>query len=208
MVNLDDFDAKKVDFLDCHFDRVTFGDRFLGLIKDCAFARCYFVKCRFDAITFEGSSLRSCRFEDMRGERARWRECLLEDVAISGRLSKTNFISNVFRRVDMSAAELHDSAFVYTKEGDVDLPDRPDNFAIDAQLFLDAEPALSSKLEPEALETYRRLAKEWSPFGAPFIVDPGVVHEMPPRDRSVVLETLYGMRHQRRIWEKATSTAG
>jgi uncharacterized protein YjbI with pentapeptide repeats len=205
-VNLDDSRCQKVDFVDCNFERVTFGEDFLGLIKDCTFARCFFVKCRFDAVEFVESTLRSCRFEEIKGVRAGWRECVLEDVALSGTLVKTNFISNVFRRVDMSAAELQDSALVYTREGDVDLPDRPDNFAIDAQLFLDAEPVLSSRLKPEALETYRRLAKEWAPFGAPFIVYAGVVDEIPARERAVVLETLYEMRHRRPIRSHVSST--
>lgn len=200
-VNLDDFRCRKVDFLDCHFEKVTFGEHFLGLIKDCTFTRCSFVKCRFDAVEFLESTLRSCRFEGATAERAAWNECLLEDVVLSGTLVKTNFISSAFRKVDLSEAELHDSSLVYTKEGDVMLPDRPDNFAMNAQLFLDAEPALRSKLDPAAHETYRTLANGWSQLGSPFIVDAaGVVEELPPRDRAAVMATLYEMRRHRPIW--------
>jgi hypothetical protein len=56
-VNIDDFRCQKVDFLDCHFDQVTFGEDFLGLIKDCTFTRCSFTKCRFDAVGFVASTL-------------------------------------------------------------------------------------------------------------------------------------------------------
>jgi hypothetical protein len=206
-VDFDDFDVKKVDFLDCHFEKVTFGERYLGLVKDCSFTRCTFVNCRFDGLEFVESTLRSCRFEGIKGERAGWRDCLLEDVVLSGTLDKTNFVGASFRRVDLSQAELHDSSLVYTKELDVKLPDRPENFVIDAQLFLDAEPALRARLPPAALETYRRLAKGWSPFGSPFIVYPGVVQELPASERSVVLATLYEMRHERPIWNPAMTTA-
>jgi hypothetical protein len=139
----------------------------------------------------------------MRGERTRWKECLFEDVVLSGHLTKCTFIGSRFRRVDMSTAELIDSSLVYTREDDVKLPDRPDNFVIDAQLFLDAEQTLSSRLEPAALDAYRRLAREWAPFGAPFIVYGGVVGEMPAGAKDIVLATLFEMRQRRPIWSPA-----
>jgi hypothetical protein len=211
-VNLDDFDAKKVDFLDCHFDRVTFGEEFLGLIKDCTFTRCSFVRCRFDAVGIVESTLRACRFVDLTGtDRARWDDCLLEDVTFAGGLDGVRFLDCVFRNVDMSEAKLHEVSILDTKEGEAKLPDRPENFAVHAELFLDIETALRSKLGSEAMETYRDLAKMLSRFGSPFILDAALLEVLlkglSADDRAVVMATLYEMRERRSIWASFSSAA-
>ncbi len=211
-VNLDDFDAKNVDFLDCQFDRVTFGQHFLGLIKDCAFTRCSFAKCRFDAVGFVGSTVRSCRFDGPTGtDRARWEDCTLEDVTFSGTLDGVRFIRSVFHNVDMSAAKMHEVSILDTREGEAKLPDRPENYAIHVGLFLDAVAALRSRLDPAAGEAYSGLAKSLARSGSPFIVDAPLMDvllgELPPGARPVVMTTLYELRRSRPLWAPAVSVS-
>lgn len=194
-VNLDDFDAKKVDFADCRFEGVTFGEQFLGVIKDCTFPGCSFVNCRFDAVGFVESTLRSCRFEGIKGERTRWTNCLIDDVVMSGKLVKVNFIDNSLRKVDLSAVEMFDCGFLGGKQEELRLPDEPRNFAVDPRVMLAAEEQLREKLGTEALANYRHFAEGASQFGPRFLVNAGVLTVLSPQDREVVIATLYEMRH-------------
>ena len=194
-VNLDSLRCRKVDFADCRFESVTFGEHYFGNLNDCSFVKCTFIKCRFDAVAFVQSSLRSCRFEGIKAERARWRDCSLEDVWFSGRLTKVSFIDNSLRQVDLSSVEMLDCAFLGGKQEDLLLPDQPRNFAIDPRIMGVAEERLRPKLGAEALANYRHFAQGASQFGPCFLINAGILTVLSPEDREVVMATLYEMRH-------------
>lgn len=194
-VNLDSLRCRKVDFVDCRFDSVTFGEHYFGNLNDCSFLKCTFIKCRLDAVGFVQSTFRACRFDGIRGERTRWRECLLEDVRFSGKLTKASFIDNDLRQVDLSAVEMLDCDILGGKQEDLRLPDEPRNFAVDPKVMLAAEEQLRSKLSAEALANYRHFAQVASQSGPPFLVNAGILTVLTPQDREVVMATLYEIRH-------------
>jgi hypothetical protein len=197
-VNLDSLRCRKVDFVDCRFEAVTFGEHYFGNFNDCTFLRCTFIKCRFDAVGFMESTLRSCRFEAIKGERTRWRECLLEDVTMSGSLAKSHFIDSRLREVDLSKVEFLDSVILGGEQNEVCLPDEPRNFAVDPKVMLAAEDQLRSKLNTEALARYRHFVEGVTQIGSRFLVNPEVLSVLSPESREIVMATLYEMRHSSR----------
>ncbi len=197
-VNADDFRCRKVDFVDCQFEAVTFGEHYFGNVRECSFSGCSFVKCRFDAVGFVESTFRSCRFEAVRGERTQWRNCSLEDVTMSGRLAKAQFIDSGLRKVDLSRVEFLDSGILGGEQNEVRLPDEPRNFAVDPKIMLAAEEALRSKLNPEALARYRHFAEGAAQVDSRFLINPEVLSVLSPESREVVMATLYEMRHSSR----------
>ena len=194
-VDFDGVDCRKVDFHRCAFESTTFGREHFGIFLRCTFTECTFANCRFDLVDLAESTFRSCRFERIRARRMRSQENLLEDVMLSGALDKVNFIDSTFRHVDMSGVDTTDCAIVGSKEDDFKLPDRPENFAVDAALFFAVEPQLRSRLDRQALDTYRSVAKSWSKMGSRFLVDASSFRELSPTDRDTVMSTLYEMRH-------------
>lgn len=205
-VNVDDFTCRRVDWLDCQFERVTFGESFLGRFQGCTLTRCSFVSCRFDAFAFVDSTLRSCRFAGSTGtHRARWERCLLEDVTFSGDVAFARFIACDARKVDMAEAVLHDVSFHHMKSHDVTFPDRPDNFAIHGELFRVASLFVRSRASSSTAEAYRSHASRLASFGSPFIVDRRVLdtllEELAPSDRAAVMTTLYDIRRLRPAWD-------
>jgi hypothetical protein len=135
---------------------------------------------------------------------------LLEHVTFAGELRCVRFIHSALRHVDMSEARLHGVSFHDINEHDATLPDRPDNFAIHAELFLDAEGRLRSKLDPATGEIYRGLAKSLARSASPCIVDASLLDvllkELGPQDRAIVMSALFEMRRGRPIWAAATPT--
>jgi hypothetical protein len=131
-------------------------------------------------------------------------------VTFVGTLDGVRFIRSVFRNVDMSGAKMHEVSIHQTREGEAQLPDRPDNFAIHVGLFLDADAALRSKLDPQTAASYSGLAKSLARSASPFIVDAPLMDvllkELPPVARPVVMTTLYELRRKRPLWAPATST--
>jgi hypothetical protein len=125
----------------------------------------------------------------------RSQESLLEDVTLSGKLNHVNFIDSTFRRLDMSEVDTTDCAILGGTQDDLRLPDKPHNFAVDASLFFAIEPLLRSRLDNEGLHAYRSVAASWSKIGPRFLIDSGSFGELPPKDRDVVMATLYEMRH-------------
>jgi hypothetical protein len=132
-------------------------------------------------------------------------------VAFSGTLDGVRFIQSVFRDIDMSGAKMHEVSIHGTREGEAQLPDRPDNFAIHVGVFVDADAALRAKLDPQTAASYSGLAKSLARSASPFIVDgpllDNLLQDLPPAARPVVMATLYDLRRSRPLWAPAVTVA-
>ena len=186
--------VRKVDFLDCRFEQCSLGHRHLGIVEDSTFVDCSIIGGRLDHVTFLRSIFRATVIDGVKAATLRWDGCTLEDMKVAGVFDGATFVRSTLRRADFSAAELRDSAILDGIGADVQLPDRPSNFAVPPSVLARAESDLRERLDAQALDTYKRLAKAYAQLGPSVIISEELFAELESRERQLVLGTLYELR--------------
>jgi hypothetical protein len=194
-VTLDGLAIWRADFLDCRFEATSFGKRYRGLFKKSSFVGCSFIDCRIEGVGFDGTSFTHCHFDGSRLTDVRWERCVLEGVNASGSMTSTGFVGCELRRVDFSAVAFSNCSLLDNHVADLKLPDNSGNFLLAPRVLLEAQNALQRQLSPDGFEQYAVLARILSQSRSDILVDESLFQRVPQAERSVVMSTLFRLRH-------------
>lgn len=195
-VAMDGVAAKRIDFVRCKFQGVTF-ERFLTVFTGCRFEACEFYDCQIGGAHFEQTEFINCNLDSVRANSATcWEGCRFERTRLSGTLHHASFLGSAYRDSDFSRALLLNASFVDSKSGGVALPDTRRLFPVTPETFFLAMDRLRHRLDGDALRKYEQIAHTLADSSAVELVHHELFSgEMGLDGGGVVMDTLYEMSH-------------
>jgi hypothetical protein len=195
--DFDGINAARSSFVDCTFERLSFGRRLFNAFSRCTFRNCTFVDCTLTSAELSECSLHGATFTRCEVVRTNFTRCTLVDSSFTGALRTVNFTGCTAVRVDLRGCTIVDSSLLDGPDLDLRLPDTPGNFVAYPRAFVAAVDALGPVLSRAGHEELRSVAAfvAGSKYGE--IVDESLLARIPAAERALVLERLFALRNLR-----------
>jgi hypothetical protein len=193
-VDFDGINCTKALFHECDFEGCVFGKRFFGSISNTEFKICEINSCSFVSMEIFSSTFEDCVLSGSNLRDIKFRNCQLKNLSIEGELKRVSFLNCIAENVNLSSCMITDSRVLESRDQDIALPNRTDNFLATHDDFIRAGTILESMLSRDGFDAYRDLTRfaKLTPVGE--IVDESFFEDLDSRDRVIALQVLFENR--------------